>query len=166
MKRGRRKERDSLPRGALARQGSRLSERPVILYMHWMGLESRGGRFAVYSFPSLFVHVFILLSRLLHFFSCAQKNETGSSAAKSAHGAIWQTEPRTMRLPDGIHRNEAWVALQNGCVLFESPGWTHQPPGVSCAALKGPSSVCIYLRKDTSVPVGIRWTPVFPAYPC
>lgn len=66
----------------------------------------------------------------------------------------------TIGLPNGIHRNEAWVALQNGCLLSESPGWTPQPPSVSRDTLKAPSSICIYLRKDTLVPLGIGWTPV------
>lgn len=120
------------------------------------------GGFSVYSFPSLFAHVFFLP----HFFSCTQKYEICSSAAEGTHREVWQTKPWTMRLPDGIHRNEARVALQNGCMLFESLGWTHQPPGVSRFALKALSSVRIYHRKDTPVSVGIRWTPVFPIDPC
>lgn len=57
MKR-RRKERDGLPWGALARQRSRLSELPVILYMHWMGLRSRGGICCIFLFFFVCVHFF------------------------------------------------------------------------------------------------------------
>ncbi len=89
MKR-RRKERDSLPWGALARQRSRLSELPVILYMHWMGLRCRVGGFVVYS-SSLFVCIFSRLY-LLHSPSCTQKYEICSPAVEGVHGAIWQTE--------------------------------------------------------------------------
>lgn len=81
MKR-RRKERDSLPWGALARQRSRLSELPVILYMRWMSLRSRGGDL-LYVSPILCLCAFFFsLVSLLHFSSCTQKYEICSPAAE------------------------------------------------------------------------------------
>ncbi len=129
MKR-RRKERDSLPWGALARQRSRLQSYPSYCIWHWMGLRSRGGGFVVYSSSSLFVCIFFLpvspscISPLaLRSMKYASPAVERPRTERSDRRRTW-----TIRLPDGIHRNEAWVALQNGCVLSESPGWTHQPP--------------------------------------
>lgn len=131
MKR-RRKERNSLPWGALVRQRSRLSELPVILYMQWMGLRSKGGILLYIPLPLCLCAFFPvspscispLALRSMKYALQLQKANTERSDRR---------RPRTIRLPDGIHRNEAWVALQNGCVLSENTGWTHQPPSVSLA---------------------------------
>lgn len=154
MKR-RRKERNGLPWGALVRQRSRLSELPVILYMQWMGLRSKGGDFVVYSSSSLFVCIFPRLS-LLHFSSCTQKYEICSPAAEGEHGAFWQTEAPNNTSP-GWHSQE-WSLSSSAkwlCAFWEHRLDPSASQRLSRTMLKAPSSVCIYLRKDTLVPLGI-----------
>lgn len=123
-------EENSLPWGALVRQRSRLSELPIILYMQWMGLRSKGG-ILLYIPLLLCLCAFFPISpscisplalRSMKYALQLQKANTERSDRRRL---------RTIRLPDGIHGNEAWVALQNGCVLSENTGWIHQPPSVS-----------------------------------
>lgn len=148
-------EENSLPWGALVRQRSRLSELPVILYMQWMALRSKGGDFVVYSSSSLFVCIFPHLS-LLHFSSCTQKYEICSPAAEGEHGAFWQTEAANNTSPGWHSREWSLSSFAKWLCAF----WEHRldpsaSQRLSRTMLKAPSSVCIYPRKDALVPLGI-----------
>ncbi len=156
MKR-RRKERDSLPWGALARQRSRLSELPVILYMHWMGLRCRVGGFVVYSSSSLFVCIFSRFY-LLHSPSCTQKYEICSPAVEGMHGAIWQIEDVNNTSP--VWYSQEWSLSSSSKWL--SAFWEPRlDPSVSIAMREKPLAASVFILEKTLLYLlGIWWTPV------